>query len=1323
MTRPAVSGRAACRGAARRSAGPAGSAPSSDRLSAAMLLALAVLLSPLLGPGLLGAAAAAPDAEAPGLAALASARAASERCLGPDMQLGPGVLSSPRAFLREHHKPTGIRLQSWRHRPTHRLITTIFKIFLTEVMAYDNVTIEFTADVELPFADIVNSLSHLGTTDEESIRKPMVNLEVWASPRDTATTPWLSKALDVVDVGHITDPGRLAWYIPFYKNVNNTEPFSDISWKVFTDASKVQRFSVTIEDYRQFEMDSLLSDSNRNFYCNHSFCRNGRYVPKKCQKTTCATLFASYSDLTDFVVKHIEELQLYVEVMWVGPHLIDITSKLASKYRSRGANQEVIILSSLPTELMHSDIRQYTIVLFPPCEDFALRGLECKYELMRLIKLSWSEIAIHATPAYDSIRKVEFGHEDYMILLKESMRKESSSDEKIACDWLRNNTKRWKNWTLQEKVIINIGVLLPPLDKGISIAAIMSKIALNSNSRILQDYTVELLLNEINCINTETAAIDFLDDKTLIGALGPPCSDALEALASLSTSKNRVVISYKADSGNISDRSKYPYFFRTIGENSQYKFVYLQLFQKIGWSQVAAITEDGHRNTEYLSHLQDLMPVHGFQFISNRKFPHNHDSTAIHNYLKEFKSKNARIIISDVDDDATRSLMCAAYHLDMTSEHGYVWFLPYWPVSRWYDMSFLTNHTDFNCSMPQILEAINGHFALKHQYFAEDHEIMQENITVREWRETYEEKCANTSVSPSEYAGFVYDAVWALGVALDQFLKKNPTYISHLHTNETARQFAEVVRSTNFNGLSGYISLDDFSRHYSIDVVQWRKNNTYVVGTYFPNASAPGGQGRLDLNISGIEWMTTDGSIPWDGKETCFLSGIAHALDVNCEVATVISNITFFGLVAIVVAVLVIIKKRQYDQQLRKQMQIEKYLKSHGIDLLASSNISCLDEWEIPRELVVVNRKLGHGAFGLVYGGEANIDGKGWVDVAVKTLKVGSTIEDKLDFLSEAEVMKRLDHKNIVKLIGICTKSEPVLTVMEFMLYGDLKTYLLSRRNSAQSNDSVSSKRLTSMAHDVACALSYLAELKYVHRDVASRNCLVHSSHIVKLGDFGMTRPIFEADYYKFNRKGMLPVRWMSPESLALGVFTTASDVWAFGVLLYEIITFGSFPFQGLSNNEVLEHVKAGNTITIPKEVKPKLESLIRSCWNIDHKKRPQASEIVALLADNPCLLSPYVDAPLASVATEGSGEINFLNINTGRSQPVDFKPNIPQDTTQTILLDSSVCSTEPLLGTPRSTGGMGFSKYVTLHHAASRRSPEHPADYSSEDTEVVSIL
>lgn len=196
----------------------------------------------------------------------------------------------------------------------------------------------------------------------------------------------------------------------------------------------------------------------------------------------------------------------------------------------------------------------------------------------------------------------------------------------------------------------------------------------------------------------------------------------------------------------------------------------------------------------------------------------------------------------------------------------------------------------------------------------------------------------------------------------------------------------------------------------------------------------------------------------------------------------------------------------RYDKKMQKIQKTQELMKSLGFDLLAPNLDS--DKWEIPRDRLVINRKLGEGAFGTVYGGEAYFSDLGWVAAAVKALKVNSTTEQKLDFLSEAEMMKKFDHKNIVKLLGVCTKQEPVYTVMEYMLYGDLKTFLLARRhlvNNKKTNeesDEISSKKLTAMALDVARGLSYLAQLKYVHRYVFLSfvsTCQTHEAFNFKL--------------------------------------------------------------------------------------------------------------------------------------------------------------------------------------------------------------------------------
>lgn len=548
------------------------------------------------------------------------------------------------------------------------------------------------------------------------------------------------------------------------------------------------------------------------------------------------------------------------------------------------------------------------------------------------------------------------------------------------------------------------------------------------------------------------------------------------------------------------------------------------------------------------------------------------------------------------------------------------------------------------CTERQLLHTIDGHFSLSHAAFADPDAVMQEGLTVSDWTDRYQTVSNGTT---SMYAGFAYDAVWVYAYVLDRLYREDPALLSDMRAKDTIARVSSYIEATNFTGVSGHIQFGEGASRFSvIQVQQWlNQNGNTVVGSFVPNVSVAASWtqrkligGHLHLNQSSIRWLSGD-SIPHDGTEICALHDFAALLGADCSTATY----TLIALVCIAFVFLVsgasfLFWKRQYDAKLKRSAKV---MRNFGIDLLSPSSIKTvtLDKWQVPKDRVVINRRLGEGAFGTVYGGEAQLcdTDRAWTAVAVKTLKAGSGTEERLDFLSEAEAMKRFDHKNIVRLLGVCLQSEPIYTIMEFMLYGDLKTFLLARRHlvgekQAADESDVHPKRLTMMALDVARGLSYLAENKYVHRDIACRNCLVNAQRVVKLGDFGMARPMFENDYYKFHRKGMLPVRWMAPESLGLGIFTPGSDVWSFGVLLYEIITFGSFPFQGLTNNQALEHIKNGHTLTIPTGVKPHLEGLMRACWNAQYKKRPSASEITEFISNYPRLVTPSLDVPLSSV-------------------------------------------------------------------------------------------
>ncbi|KAF5297767.1 hypothetical protein FQR65_LT09941 [Abscondita terminalis] len=1226
---------------------------------------------------------------------------------------------------------------------SHQLSTHVFKIFLQEILGYPKVEI-YPEDDNYDLEQVMDRLA--GPLDESNITVPrtMINVEVWVPP-EFDTIPLLDTH-HVRECGTIAPPVRFGWFIPIINDKRFPASDRDIHWSLLKDSKYVQNYEIRDESDWNLIMANSKNPQTKEYYCRAHHCERGLFIPNQCagakhQHVSCAILLAPYYNNTQFVVNQINDLKLYVKVVWLGPNLKQVMTQLKNNYVRRNSEQKFIVLNWTPSEVIpHED--KYISVNFKRAELFS-SSIMGKYELTRLVKYSWSKLEKYAKVAYESLHRLKFSEEDYDYLFELYNRKSgSSSIDDIACDWMRQKESSWVHWipvSDREKSYLYIGGIFPLTGssytgKGIMQGALMAKEAINRNTSLLRDYTLQLLASDGQCKADKVmkSFIDYIVENyhsNLIGVLGPACSDTVEPLAGVSKHYRTLVISYSAEGASFSDRQKYPYFFRTIGENNQYKHVYLKMFQVLGWKQVASLTEDGQKYTEYITHMETLLEKEGVNFISNLKFPRERDVVTMTRYLEDLKRKRARIIIADVYDDVARSVMCEAYKLEMTSKQGYVWFLPLWLNTTWYNTTYFNqvSKEKVNCTTENMIEAINGYFSMTSAFFAPDNQIMPENKTVGEWRKEYEKRAKSFT---SDYAGFAYDAVWTYALALDQLVKDDPEAITALHSVNTTNKLVDLVRQTDFYGVSGRIKFRGGPSRFSvINIMQFMNNSTYIVGSFYPNVSDDSAEvlgGELFLNRSRIKWLTPDGKRPDDGSlppNTCALRGLAEFLDVECEMAIIILNlIVAFFLLAIIVLSLYIIKQ-QYD---KKVQLTQRYMKSLGIDLLNASNIAGLDKWEIARESVVINRKLGEGAFGTVYGGEAKFPESGWLAVAVKTLKVGSSTEEKLDFLSEAEVMKRFDHKNIVRLLGVCTKKEPVYTIMEFMLYGDLKTFLLARRHLVndkllEESEEVSSKKLTSMALDVARGLSYLTELKYVHRDVASRNCLVNAQRVVKLGDFGMTRPMFENDYYKFNRKGMLPVRWMAPESLSLGVFTPASDVWSYGILLYEIITFGSFPFQGLSNNQVLDHVKAGNTLTIPQGVKTQLEGLIKSCWNQDNKMRPTASEIVEFLANNPRLLSPCLDVPISSVQMEDTDQLEMhlpeqfrkcsMSVSTKTSLPNGIssssfdsklnalRQNSMPDNNVSIPMDKC-CPREPLLGPPsRSESFIGLSKYVTLQN------------------------
>uniref|UniRef100_A0A2K5F8I2 Tyrosine-protein kinase n=1 Tax=Aotus nancymaae TaxID=37293 RepID=A0A2K5F8I2_AOTNA len=244
------------------------------------------------------------------------------------------------------------------------------------------------------------------------------------------------------------------------------------------------------------------------------------------------------------------------------------------------------------------------------------------------------------------------------------------------------------------------------------------------------------------------------------------------------------------------------------------------------------------------------------------------------------------------------------------------------------------------------------------------------------------------------------------------------------------------------------------------------------------------------------------------------------------------------------------------------------------------------DKWEMERTDITMKHKLGGGQYGEVYVG---VWKKYSLTVAVKTLKE-DTMEVE-EFLKEAAVMKEIKHPNLVQLLGVCTLEPPFYIVTEYMPYGNLLDYLRECNR-----EEVTAVVLLYMATQISSAMEYLEKKNFIHRDLAARNCLVGENHVVKVADFGLSR-LMTGDTYTAHAGAKFPIKWTAPESLAYNTFSIKSDVWAFGVLLWEIATYGMSPYPGIDLSQVYDLLEKGYRMEQPEGCPPKVYELMRACW------------------------------------------------------------------------------------------------------------------------------
>ncbi|XP_066903361.1 proto-oncogene tyrosine-protein kinase receptor Ret [Halyomorpha halys] len=315
------------------------------------------------------------------------------------------------------------------------------------------------------------------------------------------------------------------------------------------------------------------------------------------------------------------------------------------------------------------------------------------------------------------------------------------------------------------------------------------------------------------------------------------------------------------------------------------------------------------------------------------------------------------------------------------------------------------------------------------------------------------------------------------------------------------------------------------------------------------------------------------------------------------------------------------------------------------VEPISSNQYETDPKWEIPRGRLMVEECLGEGEFGRVLKATArDLPGSpGFTTVAVKTLKDNAGSSELDDLMSEYQLLKEVSHPNVIKLLGACTASGgPMYIIIEFCGLGSLRAYLRRHRNINTNSEAIntihkvndiSPRDILSFAWQISKGMAYLTEIKLVHRDLAARNILLATGKVCKISDFGLTRDVYEDDTYLKKSRGRVPVKWMAPESLSDHIYTSKSDVWSFGIVLWELVTLGSSPYPGIAVQNLYHLLKSGYRMQRPHNCSEQLYEIMNECWSGSPSERPSFAYLVdkfeRMLEDG----SDYLDCNIKMVS------------------------------------------------------------------------------------------
>ncbi|XP_078367736.1 uncharacterized protein LOC144651661 isoform X1 [Oculina patagonica] len=824
---------------------------------------------------------------------------------------------------------------SYSRRASQQISTQVLRILLEEVLGYEDVVM-VPDESGLSVNKALQKLTGCGNHSCQTSVVPdvMINTEVWVPP-GYQYDKWVDNRL-VDEAGTITDHGRFGWYLPtsFVESLWNDSRIIADSWRALELQSVIGQLL-----HNASLLNSYINISEYKNSCEGvTGCNNGWLHGAKCRDGDnalhCAVLLADFPEHYGSVIRQqINSLGLNISVAWLGSELQHVIRRVIG--------QPYLQFNWEPNAVSRTKM---TRISFPACSAGVsfIKAISsqqdyynCDFPPSHLHKFSWRKIQDNAPDVYYLLSKMHFDKDTLDNLLQKHKNGGGNlTSQEVACDWVRQTGDVWMSWLPPgslNKVPVYLGGMFPLSVSedavwsrpGILQGALMALEKINQDNKILSSYSLELIIEDTQCKTALIldAFIEFMSqahNKSIVGILGPACSVQTEIIAEVAPLYNTIVMGYSVEGVALADRDKYPLFFRTSPSYAEFKFAYATIFEFFQWKQYATLTDTNYVS-QTVTDTHEYLESRGIDLVYARQIA-NQDSVDIETYVRSLKESSAKIIIATLFEGLAKAVVCEAYKQGLTPQNGYVWFLPSWLADSWWhvDLADLHGHTtdgmlNVPCSSADMKEFVSGgYFSLSNAFFGTDWTKILSGGTVGQWRQEYEKRVQKQGHTPSGYASFAHDAVWAYALALDKLFKSYPARLDTIRTNHTTQLLKSYLQQTNFSGVSGRVIFRDGERYLpTVEIAQRFSSRKATVGRVLPDMYEHCGKSRgcLEMNETSILWP--GGSRPTDGRshpsahQVCSVESFRAALGVSCAGAIAVINAIAIGLFLVVVITLI----------------------------------------------------------------------------------------------------------------------------------------------------------------------------------------------------------------------------------------------------------------------------------------------------------------------------------------------------------------------------------------------------------------------------------